>query len=58
MKEYKKNPDLYKGNVADVSGVLRIALTSLSNTPDLYLLMTILGEDKVKERFLTCIEKC
>ena len=56
MKEYKNNPDLYKGNVADVSGVLRIALTSLSNTPDLYILMTILGEDKIKERFKKCIE--
>jgi glutamyl-tRNA synthetase len=55
MKEYKKNPELFKGNVADVSGVLRIALTSLSNTPDLFLLMKLLGEDKVKERFLKCI---
>ena len=55
IKEYKKNPDLYKGNVADVSGVLRIALTSKSNTPDLYEIMNILGKDKVKERFLKCI---
>ncbi len=55
MKEYKKNPELFKGNVADVSGVLRIALTSLSNTPDLFLLMKLLGEVKVKERFLKCI---
>ena len=51
MKDYKKNPENYKGNVADVSGVLRIALTSLSNTPDLYLIMCLLGEDKIKERF-------
>ena len=55
IKEYKKNPELYKGNVADVSGVLRIALTSKSNTPDLYTIMKLLGEDKVKERFLKCI---
>ena len=51
MKDYKKNPENYKGNVADVSGVLRIALTSLSNTPDLYLIMCLLGEDRIKERF-------
>ena len=25
IKEYKKNPDMYKGNVADVSGVIRVA---------------------------------
>ena len=55
MKEYKKNPDDYKGSVADVSGVLRIALTSLSNTPDLYLIMTILGKEKIQERFKKCL---
>ena len=57
MKEYKKNPENYKGNVADVSGVLRIALTSLANTPDLYLIMNLLGEEKVKERFKNFIDK-
>ncbi|MBR3661347.1 MAG: glutamate--tRNA ligase [Bacilli bacterium] len=55
MKEYKKNPELFKGSVADVSGVLRIALTSLANTPDLYLIMTILGKEKIKERFEKCM---
>ena len=56
MKEYKKNPELYKGNVADVSGVLRIALTSCANTPDLYLIMNLLGKDKIEKRFKKCIE--
>ena len=28
MKEYKANPDNYKGNVADISTVIRVALTS------------------------------
>ena len=51
MKDYKKNPENFKGSVADVSGVLRIALTSLSNTPDLYLIMNVLGIEKIKERF-------
>ena len=55
MKEYKKNPDNYKGSVADVSGVLRIALTSRCNTPDLYEIMTLLGVEKIKERFTNCI---
>ena len=57
MKEYKKNPEIYKGNVADVSGVLRIALTSKANTPDLYLLMKLLGPEKVRERFVNCKDK-
>lgn len=50
MKEYKKNPDMYKGNVADVSSVIRIALTSKSQTPDLYWIMKLLGKERIKER--------
>jgi glutamyl-tRNA synthetase len=51
MKDYKKNPENYKGNVADVSTVLRVALTSKSMTPDLCEIMNILGIDRIKERF-------
>lgn len=51
MKAYKANPEAFKGNVADVSMVLRVALTSKSMTPDLHELMAILGVDKIKERF-------
>ncbi|MEE3343338.1 MAG: glutamate--tRNA ligase [Bacilli bacterium] len=51
MKEYKENPDKYKGNVADISTVLRVALTSKSMTPDLYEIMNILGKEKIIERY-------
>lgn len=51
MKDYKKNPENYKGNVADVSTVLRVALTSKSMTPDLFEIMNILGKDEVKLRY-------
>lgn len=51
MKEYKKNPDMYKGNVADISTVLRVALTSKNQTPDLYDIMHILGSNIIKSRF-------
>jgi len=51
MKEYKKKPENYKGNVADVSTVLRVALTSKSMTPDLCEIMNILGIDRVKMRY-------
>lgn len=50
MKEYKDNPDNYKGSVADISTVLRIALTSKSMTPDLYEIMRLLGKDRIIER--------
>ncbi len=50
VKEYKKNPDAFKGHVGDVSTVIRIAVTGRRNTPDLYAIMSLLGEDKVKAR--------
>ena len=51
MKEYKKNKDNYKGNVADLSTVLRVCLTSKSNTPDLYEIMKLLGRDRIINRY-------
>ena len=56
MKEYKENPDNYKGNIADVSTVIRVALTSSSMTPDLYELMKLFGTTRIKERLIKFIE--
>ena len=56
MKEYKENPDKYKGSVADISTVIRVALTTKSMTPDLYEIMRLLGKDRIKER-ITEIEQ-
>jgi len=50
VKEYKKTPEAFKGHVGDVSTVIRIALTSRRNTPDLYSIMNLLGEDEIKAR--------
>ncbi len=50
IKEYKKNPELYKGNIADISTVIRVAITSKSNTPDLYELMKLLGKTRILKR--------
>ncbi len=55
MKEYKANPEAYKGSVADVAEVLRIAVTGSANTPDLWTIMQILGEDKTKIRIKNAI---
>ena len=56
MKDYKENPDNYKGNIADVSTVIRVALTSSSMTPDLYELMKLFGTTRIKERLNKFIE--
>ena len=50
VKEYKQNPDAYKGHVGDVSTVLRLAVTGRRNTPDLCRIMELLGTDRVLAR--------
>lgn len=50
MKEYKLNPDNYKGSIADFSMIIRVALTTKTTTPDLYEIMELLGTDRIKER--------
>ena len=50
MKDYKENPDNYKGSVADISTVLRVGITSKSMTPDLYEIMRLLGKDRILSR--------
>lgn len=50
VKEFKENPDAYKGHVGDVSTVLRIAITKESMTPDLYEIMKLLGKEKMLNR--------
>lgn len=51
VKEYKENPDAYKGHVGDISMVLRIALTTKTMTPDLYEIMRLLGKERMAQRF-------
>ncbi|MBQ3602932.1 MAG: glutamate--tRNA ligase [Clostridia bacterium] len=55
VKEYKKTPEAFKGHVGDVSGVIRIAVTSRSNTPDLCAIMQLLGKDEVTARINNAI---
>ena len=50
MKEYKINPDNYKGNVADIATVIRVSVTTSQTTPDLYEILKLLGKDKIKQR--------
>ena len=50
VKEYKAYPESFKGHVGDVSTVIRVALTGRQNTPDMYEIMQVLGENSVKAR--------
>lgn len=56
MKEYKANPQNYKGNYGEVSSIIRMALTKRSNTPDMYEICKILGKQEIIRRLDKCIE--
>lgn len=56
VKEYKQNPDAYKGHVGDISTLIRICLTGRSNTPDMYEIMNVLGKESVINRLKNAIE--
>jgi glutamyl-tRNA synthetase len=49
-KEYKKNPEDYKGSVSDVCEAIRVILTGRRQSPDLFSIMKILGKDKILQR--------
>lgn len=50
-KDFKANPDQYKGMISDVAGAVRAALTHRTNSPDIYTIMQIIGEEKTRSRF-------
>ena len=49
-KLYKANPDAYKGNTAKACEFIRLAITGTKNSPTLFTIMSILGEEETKAR--------
>ena len=49
-KEYKNNPDKYKGHIGDVCEILRVVVTGRTKSPDLYSIIKILGKDRIIDR--------
>ncbi|MBO5666778.1 MAG: glutamate--tRNA ligase [Firmicutes bacterium] len=49
-KDFKKNPDQFKGHVGHVSNVIRLAITGRTNSPDLWLIQQIMGKEQVRGR--------
>ena len=50
VKEYKESPEKYKGHVGDISMVLRVALTTKAQTPNLYQIIKLFGKKRVESR--------
>lgn len=55
MKAYKADPTQYRGSVADISMFIRVAVTGKLNSPDMFTVMNILGEDRVSARINSMI---
>jgi len=56
MKAYKADPGAFKGTVADVSAMIRMAITGKTNSPDLYSVMQILGAERSAARIQAALE--
>ena len=49
-KDFKKEPEKYKGSIVHITNMLRIALTGRANAPDIHEVSHVLGEDMVRAR--------
>lgn len=49
-KEYKENPDSYKGHIGTICEMIRHAVTGRKETPNLYDILKILGPLEIKRR--------
>lgn len=56
FKIWKKNKESYKGHVGDVAGMIRIAITTSAQSPNLYDVLHILGKDEVTFRIENAIK--
>ncbi len=50
IKAYRQNPEQFKGSIADVSNVIRVAITGRLNSPDLCSVMQVLGKARTMAR--------
>jgi glutamyl-tRNA synthetase len=49
-KEYKLNPDNYKGHVGDICELIRVITTGRTMTPDLYEILKLLRKERILKR--------
>jgi len=48
--QFKRNPESFAGSIAHVSNVIRIALTGLTTSPELFLVAHNIGEEELLRR--------
>ena len=47
---YKASPESFKGKLADYARIIRVLLTGSNRSPDLYIVMQVLGDARVRRR--------
>lgn len=57
VKEYKKNPEGYKGSITDICTIVRVAVTGKKNSPDLFTIMNVIGKDRTEARLNRFLEE-
>jgi glutamyl-tRNA synthetase len=56
-KEYKKNKEAFLGHVGDVAAILRLTISLREQSPNLYIVMKILGKEEVTRRINNILTK-
>ncbi|MGD9901712.1 MAG: glutamate--tRNA ligase [Spirochaetales bacterium] len=56
MKAYKENPENYKGHYGDIATIIRVALTTKTQTPDLYEICRLLNKTRMQVRVKLALE--
>ena len=56
-KLYKQNPDAFIGNMNDLCEIIRVIVSGRKITPNLFAILTILGEEEIKFRINNFLNK-
>lgn len=54
-KDYKANPEAFKGNISAAAELIRVAITGQKDSQNLHEVIDILGEERVKARLKNAI---
>jgi len=57
VKEYKKNKEAYKGHVGDIASIIRVSLTSKTQSPNLFCIIKVIGIEEAKRRIEKVIKE-
>ncbi len=57
VKIWRKAKEQWPGHCGDVSTALRVGITGRRNTPDLYQIMQVLGEERVRARLKQAMDE-